>query len=349
MPNARKNYLRYLLAGIAALLLIALPGSVRAAQTVPPLTGVWNGYFNHFVVVECTSLAEEAVSYQLVLKSNGGGQIATLPFVLNPHSTVHLPLNGFPTQDAYGTYTIEAAPGATNASIACHTAFYRFSAAGSPAPVEYAFSIPAGLEQAGPTAGIFNSMDPEAEGAAVLNWLSIVNLDAVPFTGSVASFDQNGNAAPDSSYPQITLAPGERLDLPLGHHVGQQIGLYTIQPSSITAPYSAFITRFRQDSASTFSFAFPLTALGGSCSPEPVLASTFGPATNWGEIANPTSETVNARIEVRNSSGTLLHQELRVLAPRSQYHLYLNQFLGADNVGSLRVSCVSPPGGARLL
>ena len=119
--------------------------------------------------------------------------------------------------------------------------------------------------------------------------------------------DGGGGTATDG-----TTAPG----LSTRTRKRARVGLYRIELFDMDQEYGAFVTRFGRAAAgsdATYSFAFPLQATSGQCDSGPIPASTMDPATNWGEIANPTLRDVTARVLVKNSSGQIVYNNVRLI------------------------------------
>ena len=141
---------------------------------------------------------------------------------------------------------------------------------------------------------------------------------------------QRGNLDNEQSFRIENLQTGERRDYSL-HQRGQRVGLYLIIPDDPNADYGAFLTRYSQTSSGRFAFAFPLASRKGSCDSGRLPASIMANASNWGEIGNPTSSSVDIEIVLRNRAGALLKQQQKTLSPYSQTHVYLNTDLQSDS------------------
>ena len=315
-----------------------------------PATGVWNGFNRHINVLECSNLTETPVALRVTVKSNESEIIGVGNLSLGGYSTQHIILNNFDITNQYGTFVIETAEeeDSSTAQIGCHTAHYRFLAAEIGEGVEYAFSLPVGNPLRGPSSGIYNSINPEGTTRPVFNWLSIYNPGATSFTAQVNVYAQNGVKDDGQSFSVTSLRPGERRDFPL-HREAEQVGLYTIEPVSNGAPYGAFLSRYSVLDHQRFNFAFPLLAKPGSCDSSILPASSMGNAFNWGEVANPTSRAITVELKVTDRNGALFDEQRQTIAPRSQFHLFLNRVIGANNVGLLQVRCVDHQVGDRVI
>lgn len=311
---------------------------VQSQNLKLPASGLWNGFNEHINVVECSNAGENEASLKLTIKDNQATTLKILPFRIAALGTVHLILNEIPITNSYGMYVLsDAAPNKKSSSkVNCLSVLYRMSQTGS---LEYAFTLPVQNPMRGITAGLYNSMNPEGKGLPVFNWLSVYNPGTKAFHGRVLMNNQDGSSNEKKSFNIKNLLPGERRDFALGHDKGERVGLYRILPNDLEQPYGAFVTRYSRTTLTEFNFAFPLYPIPGSCDSGPIPASTMDPAINWGEIANSHSNSIEALIEVRSANGGLLHKERRTIEPYSQYHLYLNDYIGERNTGSFRVKC----------
>lgn len=334
---------------ITAILTSVMPPAaieVSAQELTLPAVGVWNGFNSHLNVVECGNGSDTTLNLTLSVRNSAGTQIGSIPFSLGPFATTHQILNGFGISNAYGTYLVSGAGG--SARLNCQTLSYRLAAPGATKAIEYGFSNPVDNPNLGPTAGIFNSYDPDGGVQPTYNWLTVFNPGSSPFSANVRVFHQDGTE--DFGFRIDGLAGGSRQDFALGHPAGQLVGLYLIVPDDNSAPYGAFLMRYGPKPGGGFRFAFPLSALHGSCDSGAVPVSTMDPAVNWGEIANPTSQDQLVDIQVRDAVGAVKYSGQGNIPAFSQFHLYLNPIIGDRAVGSLTATCAAgAPAGAKLL
>ena len=316
-----------------------------AHDYTPPITGVWNGFNEHLNVVECSNVSAYGIDLKLSLYDNSSVLIGSVPFSLAAGRTDHIILNAFPLSMQYGTYVIERVSGAESSvtAIVCATMIYRMANASAGKSVEYAFSIPALDPLSGNSAGVYNSMNPSAAAQPVANWLSLYNPGTQPFSARIEVFPQNGGLSPSRTFELSHLPPKQRRDFSLGHDEGQVVGLYRILPENQSQQYGAFLTRYARKDGASFSFAFPLFALPGTCDPGPIHVSTMDPATNWIEIANPSPVPVSAALEMLEPDGVALYEDTLTISPFSQVHIHANQYLGERGVGVLRAQCAGGP------
>ncbi|MFN8391789.1 MAG: PQQ-dependent sugar dehydrogenase [Bdellovibrionota bacterium] len=329
----------------------ALPLPVEAQQLTTsalvhyPATGIWNTYLSQLNVIECNNYSLSSTTVAVTLRDSSGSSIVGVPFVVPGSGTFHLPLNNLVPADSYGTYVV-ALPGATNDQtdrLRCVTSFYRFGSANTGKMLDYGYTMPVMDPLTGTSGGTFNSFNPEGGLQPVSNWLSIVNPSATALSGSIELYDQSGALLQTVAVDE--LSPGGRRDVALGHESalngGQVVGLYRFIPSDPSQQYFAFVIRY-STRGGAFNFAFPLFASRGSCSSEPVFASTMNPALNWAEIGNLSDHVAEVTLETRNGVGTLLNSTSVRVDPFSQTHVFVNQSLGETNTGTLRLVCSDP-------
>ena len=335
------------LATVACLMLLSA-STALAQTTYYPARGVFNGYLAQTNIVECDNANSQAVSVVLTMRDGGGNLLAIHPFGLPAFGTVHTILNDLASiNDRYGTYLLELGTGQSllGDKVSCRTAFYRSAAPGSPKTFEYAYVLPVQNPQFGALTGIFNSVNPSQLATPTYNWLSVINFDPQPFNATVEIYGTNGVL--DHSLLVSGLGTNARVDLPLGHPNGQISGTYRIVPTNTSQLYDAFLIRYNSKPDGNFAYAFPLRSLPGSCSGEPLNASTMGNGLtdNWLEIANTDSHALNVTIEVRNRNGDLLHTEDRNIPAYAQSHMFLSSIIDpprTGNLGSARVICQDP-------
>lgn len=330
------------------LIVVFLPSLASAQTTYFPARGVWNGFLNQLNILECDNNNNATVNFNISIATSGGAEIASLSDSVAAFGSRHIILNDIAdVVDNIGLFTISLANGQTalGDKLNCRTVFYRPAAGGSAKQFEYAFSLPVQNAQSGTLSGIYNSIDPSAGSNVSNNWLSIVNLDSAPFSAVVKVFDSAGAVAREVGVGG--LAPGARQDIALGHPDGQITGLYVVEPADNSQRYDAVLIRYNLTPTGDYNFAFPLRGTSGSCTGSPVLASTMGNGLtkNWLEIANANDSAINVTVEVRDSTGALVHQERPVVPQKGQYHVFLSDKIdpaGTGNVGSARVICDDP-------
>ena len=300
------------------------------------IIGVWNGFNQHTNVVECANSSSTPLSVNFSVSDYQGEVLGDRILYLGAHGSAHVVLNEYNITDNYGTYEISST---SDLTLKCETLFYKLSPSGSEKELDYAYSIEAGLSVNGESFGIYNSMNPQVSSSqAVYNWLSIYNPTSYSFSGQISVYTSDGLYDLNRSRRINGLAAGQRIDIALGHEDGQRTGLYKIIPDDSGQNYAAFLTRYSPSSVSgRYNFAFALPAMPSYSDSGTLVASTMGNAINWGEIANTSNEATTVEISVYTRDADLLFSEQRTLSPLSQYHIYLNQYLGSENVGYFRV------------
>ncbi len=314
-----------------------------------PLTGTWNGYQLQINILECSNFADRDLVIQLSMNSANNSELATVDETIPSQGTKHLILNDLTSiEDAYGSFSLDVASDDKDEAeqhLRCTSLFYRPDQSSQSKPFEYAFALPLREPSQGTQHGLYNSINPSGNPSSgttepVFNWLTIYNSDDTAFEAILELRDFSGASR---SLRRIgPLAAGERIDIALGHDEsfqnGQSVGLYRILPDNTTQKYLAFLSRYGSTDA-VFNFAFSLQPSSGSCNLPPLFASTIGNARNWLEIANTSSETQSTTITVYDSLGRLQHTETFLLNPFGQRHIFLNQHLAPESVGSVRIAC----------
>ncbi len=346
VPNFRRRLpLRFFFALFVADAVLLQPG--WSDSLTPPIVGFYNGFLEQQNVLECENSTDEALALRLSLRSNEGESVAETQFTIDAFGSKHVILSSLASlRDSYGTFLLErvSADDDPFAHLSCRTAFYRFAGAGAAKAFEFAYALPLGNSRYGSLAGIYNSLNPSGEASPTYNWLSIVNPEPTPFSGRVEIYDPGGER--QSTVTISPLAQFARVDIALGHPNGQISGVYVITPDNDAAPYLTFLMRYGSRSDASFSFAFPLSPLPGSCAGESVQVSTMGNGFtyNWLELANVGADSVTTTLRVRARSGELLSEESRTIGRFGQSHFYVNPVIDATaqgNVGSASVECAS--------
>jgi len=320
-------------------------GSAEAQKMTLPAVGGWNGFLDQQNVVECSN-AGNAATLKLTVRDPSGTSLGVVPFTLAAQGSQHIVLNSFPIANKYGTYNIELTSG-DGTQISCITVFYRASKPGSKEAFEYAFAIPVEDAVKGEVSGVFNSFDALGGTKPVFNWLSIVNESTTDFSGYVYVYNMDGSQDSSRTIRVLGLKPNARQDLALGHDRGLTIGLYRVVPDNAAQAFAAFLTRYGQgDAAGSYAYAFPLRAQKPTCNLEPIHASTMANAFNWGELANPNATPMTVKATIYSRFGQQMGEQRTItIAPHSQSHIPLHEYLGPENIGTLHVECVGSGAG----
>ncbi len=306
-----------------------------------PASGLWNVLQKQLNVIECNNFGEFPLTYRLLLRNSNGGVLQNKLFTIFGKGAQHIIVNDLISPaTGFGSYTINpTSPNPLQGSyLRCHTALYQLAPAGSGRNVNYGFSIPVANSLHGTSWGSYNSYNPNGAQLPTQNWLSLVNTDSEPLSGDIFIYKSDGTL--QGTLPVNNLAPGGRRDFPLGHPEGQRSGVYKIILDNSEQSYLAYNIRYAQNQGGTF-FALPLSASSGSCTQEPLPISTFN-TTNWAEIGNISNSGVQITLESRNSAGTVVRSEQKVIPPRRVLQYFLNTALGENKIGSLRILCASP-------
>lgn len=322
--------------------------SAIAETTYFPAQGFFNGFLQQVNIVECDNGNGIPVDILMTVKRRGGQSILTYPFSVPAFGSRHVILNDLVNiVDSYGTYVLELGGLSPflGDRVSCRTAFYRPAAFPSFKQFDYVYVLPVQNPLLGRVAGVYNSHDPAGRLDLSFNWWSITNFDNVPLSGTLNVYRTDGSFGYSVRVSQ--LAPQDRIDIPLGHPEGQTTGLYVFDPDDPTQIFDVFLIRYNSGAAGNYNFAFPLRAVSGSCTGEPLLASTMGngQTDNWLEMANANPFDITVTVEVRNRNGAVLVSERRTIPAFGQNHMYLSSIIDPQktgNVGSARVLCDDP-------
>ena len=326
-------------------LFILFSSGAQAQTTYYPAKGFYNGFLNQVNILECDNNNNAPVDIAVAVQNSAGQILANNSYNIAISGSRHVILNDVANiTDNFGTYTISLPEDQASLGdrLNCRTSFYRPASNGIKT-FEYAYVVPVQNAQVGVLGGIYNSMDPGNSGVVTENWLSIINFSDDTLRGDVKVYAGDGSLS--ETVEIANLAPGARQDIPLGHPNGNTTGLYQIVPDDPSLSYEAFVVRYNPNNeVAGFRFAFPLRALRGSCSGEPLLASTMGNGLtdNWLEIANISELAINATITVKDRNGAVLFAETRSVPAFGQSNLYLSSIIdaaGVGNVGTATVTC----------
>ena len=317
---------RYRVIFLAVSTCLLITSSVSAQTTYYPAKAPWNGFLAQTVIGECENNNSTTINATLTMTESSGQILVVHPFSIPPSGSRHIVLNALTDIiDRTGTYTIELDDGQAflGDKLSCRTAFYRSAPAGSSKAFDYGYILPTANPQFGTLAGNYNSADPTGGNNLTSNWLSVLNLsDTDNFSGTVELRAMDGLVF--DTIAVAGLGPNQRLDIPIGHPDGSNIGTYFVQPDDTTHPYDAVLIRY-SPSPSGFNYAFAARGTSGNCSGEPLPASTMGNGNtdNYLEISNLSNQTIPVTVEIKDRFGTILETQNPELA-YAQTHIYLS-------------------------
>ncbi|HMO18416.1 MAG TPA: hypothetical protein PKA63_09005 [Oligoflexia bacterium] len=328
-----------LLCSILLLLFIAVPrqtseGGIGLSGLSFSAFGTWNGYNDHLLVLECLNQKNQQASLSLSIRGQGNESLGEEDLNIPPLGVSHAIFNKFDIKNRYGTFEIKPRNGVAEESISCNMVTYRMN---GDSTLQYATSSPLNSTLSGKSSGVYNSMNPDPNiSNPVYNWLSISNPGDLPFNAVINVKDQGGLSIGEPILVS-NIPSGGRQDYALGHHIGQVVGTYEIVPLNPFVPYGAFLSRYSEVSPGNFNYSILIPASRGKTDSGMIAASSMGPAWNWAEIANISSETIQAELEVFSRSGESLVKKAIMLPPYAQHHEFLNTYIGDLNVGFFRV------------
>lgn len=305
-----------------------------------PAYALWNGFLGMLNILELVNRAPQGgddVAVVVDLYSISGEQVNSLKVKLRPGQQRDIILNdmaGF-VADSYGLVKLSF-----SGPLDGRLFFYRPEPA---APGTFSFAFANNLTNGtyGRSLVGFNTMQPSTNprdaANAVLNWLSIVNLDDATRSFQLSTFDMNGDLLQTK---KISVPAFGRVDVDGGHVSPglNRIGMHEIIPYRSDAPYVAQLMRYgttvMPDNTPSFAFAFPLRSRPGIGESVQLPISSRFKATNWLEIANVLDKKVSVEVEFRNSAGHLQERKTLTLRAFQQIHLLASEYLGAEEIGS---------------
>ncbi len=320
-------------------------GSIKAVFTSPVYV-LWNGFIGLRNILELVNKGTEALAIELVLFDINGAEVTRMINSIGSQSELDIIVNDLPGFAA-NSYGILAINFPTQLSSAIDGRMFYYREALTPGEFEFAFGVPFTPATYGPSAVIFNTIQPSrnpVEAALlVTQWLSIVNLDqsrAREF--EVERYAQNGELL---STTQVTVSPFGRVDLDGGHISPGPgyVGLNRIVPRNSQVPYIAQLYRYGTNGApgeisDKYHFAFPLLARPGNGELQFAPISTGSGGENWIELANVSDESVEVNLQLFDHNGTRLHRVITTLEPYAQEHVNAGSFLLPGASGIARVA-----------
>ncbi len=306
-----------------------------------PAFGAWNGFNNHYIVLECLNLVSIDSQYSINIFDQENSLIGQEIISIDRLGVVHTILNKYKVQNSYGTIEISNVDDGLP-QLHCNIVTYKISEDGTD-EVEYATSMLVGKTLAGKTYGVANSMNPQqGTDVPVQNWLSVYNSGDLPFSATIRVRNLLGEIIEDEAHRIEMLDSGSRVDIQLLASVGQGLGQYVIEPDNTSQEYGAFLSRYGQDTNSKkFNFSIVFQSSSGLVNSGLLPVSTMGPAIDWAEIINIEPYPIDVKLEIFSSDSLLLKSLVVTLPAFSQYHEYLNQYIGEYNVGSFRAQSLN--------
>ncbi len=293
-----------------------------------PAYGSYNGFLSHVNTLECINLEETRTSLTLEILDNSSSVINRNTFNIRAGSTINYDLTQI--ENKYGLFRLTTND--SDAKISCINTVKKITENNIiNDTVDYSIVFPIGQKLSGTTSGLYNSMDITTQGIASPNWLSISNINNQNFSGIVATFDYNGKHLEDIDF---NLNPYSQIDVALAALNGETVGMYKIIPSS-ALDYSAYLTRYNN-----FNDVSILLPKKNSCNSELTVA-TLANATNWLELGNNSEKFTSINIQIKSNDKELLSEQNLILAPNAQRHIYMNDIIGKQSIGSVELACYS--------
>ncbi len=319
------------------------PGSYREHVRSPGHL-LWNSFLGMINIVALINRSDQSLPLTLTMYDLSGAVLHTQVFSLAPNGETDIIVNDLPNfvPDSFGLIELTFSD-EFNDLLDAQMFFYKPDASG----YQFAFGVPIQAPQYGDSAVAFNTFQPSTrvgdEQLAVLQWLSIVNLDqSEEKTFSIIRHDQNGAVL---STTEIDVPAFGRVDLEGGHvNPGpNKVGMHRILPQDKTAPYIAQLFRYGGNTpltspATAYHFAFPLRARSGNGERQSLPVTRDSESDNWIEIINSKDAVVRAEIEGFASDGSPRGNRVIELAPFAQQHIYAGDFMAMGEQGYIMVT-----------
>ena len=269
--------------------------------------------------------------------------------------------------DTYGLVKVEFDDTDPDQRLAGRISMYRPNVDGS-------FSFAFAREFRNPTKGqrtfaVSNTYDPRGDGNLVPNWAEVIALGKRQADGSIKSeslsftlkmYKQNGQLADTRNF---TLPGLGEFDYAAGHEftdvtgeVIESVYLIEVIPSDPEAQYLMSVARYssnapRGTDPATYNYALVLDGDTGSTQPQftTVGSATVGVSSvssnvtteNWYESACVSSTGCRIQVLFRNSSGTIIANQIDNYAPYSQIHLNAGAIVPKGTSGSVEVRVIT--------
>lgn len=310
-----------------------------------PIFALWNSFLEMINILELVNPYSQDKSVLVTLYAMDGTrahqQLVTIP----AQSQFDLILNELPgfSNDSYGIVKLEF-EGIIDGRMFYYRTTDNFST------YEFAFGIPLANANYGRTAVGFNTFQPSFNLAdaehVVRNWLTVVNLSEEEKVFTVTSYGQHGE---ELLTRELIIPAFGRTDVDGGHDFAgpSVVGLHTILPRDLEAPYIAQLTRYGGAAPANvlpgeFRFAFPLISRAGTGRTVNMPISNQFTEQNWVEVINTLDREVQVHVRFLNTQGELLDQQQQVFPPFGQHHFNATRLLQAGESGIAVVSSSAP-------
>jgi plastocyanin len=319
------------------------PGSYRE-HTRSPGHLLWNSFLGMINIVALINRSDQTLPLTLTMYDLSGKVLHTQVFSLTPNGETDIIVNDLPNfvPDSFGVIELTFSD-EFNDRLDAQMFFYK----PDQDAYQFAFGVPIQSPQYGDSAVAFNTFQPSTragdEQLAVLQWLSIVNLDrATSQSFTIIRHNQNGAVL---SSREIDVPAFGRVDIEGGHvNPGpSSVGMHRILPSDKTRPYIAQLLRYGGNTpitspASAYHFAFPLRAKSGNGEPQTLPITQSTDSDNWVELINSSDSSVSVELESFAADGSTRGTSSLELPAYAQQHIYAGDFLELNEHGYIRVT-----------
>ncbi|MCB0323395.1 MAG: hypothetical protein KDD69_07465 [Bdellovibrionales bacterium] len=310
-----------------------------------PLYTEYNTFIRSQNFLELLAAGSQPVSAKVSFYKIDGTFQKAVRVDLEPQQQVDLDVNTLVgVNDTYGVVKVEFGGASDLRRLQGRMAVYRVNDTDS--DFSFAYVLPLRTPLTGRSAATSNTFDAQGRGFVVPNWLSVTNLDDAAQEFTHTRYAQDGSVVDSTT---ITLNPFERRDIAAGDFSTEGVYLNEIVPTDSTVEYLSSIVRYGSNTLPggifrSYTFAMPVFAKNPSGDAQFMpISNQSGDCwtqTNWVEVVNTSSSTVNAELLFRDAAGLTFSTTTTTLAPRSQFHFNASMMLENKNsdVGVVRVS-----------
>lgn len=309
----------------------------RPERLATEVCSEWNGFLEMFNFFEHVNLSDRTRNVRLTLFNISGEAVGGDSFSVEPGAQFDYPVNTLPgfTADSYGLIcsTHDGVAGDMDGRMV----FYRPGDAGS---FQFAFASPMSNGLKGQQFVGYNTFQPSFvpgdQNNLVANWLQVTNLESSAQEAELFFYDLGGDRI---GREELTLAPGERVDIS-GHQFGSsRVGLAELRPRNNDARFIFRNIRYIYDNnrlSPSFDAAFQLEGSKGGTGLQVIPVDTRD-SSSIVELMNTSSRQTSAQITLRDQSGVVVRSYSVELNPKASFHLITDTDLGLNKRGLVTV------------
>jgi len=260
--------------------------------------------------------------------------------------------------DSYGLVRVEWEDTNPNARLIGRLSNYRADPASVAAPGgSYSFALTRELIKTSKsrTYAVANTYDPQNLGYLVPNWAELTYIgdasgtDTMGFTVNI--YNDSGELKKSqrvqlNGLQETDLAAGHDIVDPATGKVVQAVYLVEVVPDNSSKPYHFSLTRYSSNAAPGFepeTYNYSVTspgrrgAIGTLYAPISRESYTCGTTQDWVEVANVSSNPVDATLVFRGPDGSVVASTTQTIQPKAQSHFNASALLAEGDIGSIDI------------